>query len=145
MIANFMTEDHRKCDENFGYIEELIEGKVYDLADKEFKKWKLGMENHLDKEEKYLFLKAEEKFGGPVGPIMVMKMEHQQMRDIFSRMENAINEKDSNTFLGLAESCMILIQQHNMKEEQILYPMIDRALADQANEVIGNLQDGQFT
>jgi len=31
--------------------------------------------------------------------------------------------------LSLAESMMILLQQHNMKEEQMLYAMCDRVLA----------------
>ena len=30
---------------------------------------------------------------------------------------------------GLAQSLLVLIQQHNMKEEQVLYPMADQVLA----------------
>jgi iron-sulfur cluster repair protein YtfE (RIC family) len=45
-------------------------------------------------------------------------------------MDEAITARDADSFLGLAETLMILTQQHNMKEEQILYPMSDRVLAD---------------
>ncbi len=140
-----MTDDHRKCDENFGEIEILIEKNQFDLAKKDFEDWKSGMEIHLSKEEQFLFPEAEIKIGGQIGPIMVMKMEHAQMRDVFTKMEMAIDQKNANAFLGLAESCMILIQQHNMKEEQILYPLLDRALADHVNEIIEKLQDGKFS
>ena len=145
MITNYMTNDHRKCDENFGYIEELVDQNKFEEAKKEFSIWKSGMEKHLRKEEHYLFPQAEVKLGAKIGPIMVMEMEHQQMRDLFSKMEAALKENDSNSFLGLSESCMILIQQHNMKEEQILYPMLDRALGDQSNDVIGILEDEKFS
>lgn len=140
-----MTEDHRKCDENFGEIEILVEKNQFDQAKKEFIDWKSGMEAHLNKEEQFLFPEAEMKLGGQIGPIMVMKMEHAQMRDVFSNMEKAIDQKNANAFLGLAESCMILIQQHNMKEEQILYPLLDRALANHVNEIVEKLQDGKFS
>lgn len=145
MIAHYMTDDHRKCDENFGQIEILVEQNNFDEAKKEFSKWKMGMENHLRKEEGYLFSQVEAKLGGKIGPIIVMEMEHQQMRDLFERMDRSIDEKDVNTYLGLSESCMILIQQHNMKEEQMLYPLIDRALSEEANEVMDKLQNGTFS
>jgi len=43
-------------------------------------------------------------------------------------MEETLKNKNKDEFLSLGESPMILIQQHNMKEEQILYPMSDQHL-----------------
>ncbi len=41
-------------------------------------------------------------------------------------MAQAIESKDRDAYLSIAESMMILLQQHNMKEEQMLYAMADR-------------------
>ncbi|TRZ68118.1 MAG: hemerythrin domain-containing protein, partial [Rhodocyclaceae bacterium] len=35
----------------------------------------------------------------------------------------------------VAETLLILMQQHNMKEENILYPMCDQALAAQVEQL----------
>jgi hemerythrin-like domain-containing protein len=43
-------------------------------------------------------------------------------------MAEAIENKDSDAFLSIAESMMIMLQQHNMKEEQMLYSMCDRMI-----------------
>jgi hemerythrin-like domain-containing protein len=62
------------------------------------------------------------------GPTEVMRGEHRQMRDLLAQMEGALAVRDSDTFGGAAETLLILMQQHNMKEENILYPMCDNAL-----------------
>ena len=67
------------------------------------------------------------------GPTAVMRMEHEQMRSLLSQLTEAVSRQDGPRFLGLSETLMVLMQQHNMKEEQMLYPMCDRALADTAS------------
>ena len=49
-------------------------------------------------------------------------------------MAEALENKDKDAYLSLAESMMILLQQHNMKEEQMLYAMCDRQLPPQLLE-----------
>lgn len=131
-----MTDDHRNCDEDFTAMENLVSENNFSEAINVFKAWKKLMERHLKIEEEILFPKTEEKLGGRIGPISVMLMEHEQMKIIFNQMQNAIEEKNKNKFLGLSDSCMMLIQQHNMKEEQILYPIIDQALNPELHSVI---------
>lgn len=74
------------------------------------------------------------------GPSQVMRFEHAQMRDLLARMEQAAARHDGDEFSGLAETLLILMQQHNMKEENILYPMCERTLAGQALPVSAGLQ-----
>jgi hemerythrin-like domain-containing protein len=62
------------------------------------------------------------------GPTEVMRGEHRQMRDLLGQMKGALASKDSDAFGGAADTLLILMQQHNMKEENILYPMCDNAL-----------------
>jgi len=48
----------------------------------------------------------------------------------------------SATFLGLAETLMLLMQQHNMKEEQVLYRMMDQVYGEEVNDLLK--QAGSF-
>ena len=68
------------------------------------------------------------------GPTQMMRHEHEQMRELISRLGKAVESKDKDTYLAVAEPLMILMQQHNMKEEQMLYAMCDRSIPDTAKE-----------
>ena len=62
------------------------------------------------------------------GPTQVMRHEHAQMRDLIGQMDAAMEQKNADGFGGAAETLLVMMQQHNMKEENILYPMIDQAI-----------------
>ena len=47
-------------------------------------------------------------------------------------LKSCLDSQDQQQFLGMTETLMMLTQQHNMKEEQMLYPMTDQALSDGA-------------
>jgi len=71
-----------------------------------------------------------------MGPTQMMRMEHTQMRQLFSDMAQAVENQDKDGYLGLSETLMMIMQQHNMKEEQMLYPMTDRTFGSGADEVL---------
>ena len=48
--------------------------------------------------------------------------------------------KDSDAYLGDADTLLIIMQQHNVKEEQMLYQMADQALAGELDEVVGRMR-----
>ncbi len=77
---------------------------------------------------------------GKIPPIQVMLMEHQQIKGLFNDIESAIQNGDKNRAIGIIETCMIMIQQHNMKEEQILYPIIERSLANSEDIIVNELK-----
>ena len=52
------------------------------------------------------------------------------VRALLARLDDCLTASDARGFLGLAETMMVLVQQHNMKEEQVLYPMADELLED---------------
>jgi DUF438 domain-containing protein len=90
------------------------------------------MRCHFAREEELLFPAFEAATGHTMGPTRVMRMEHDQMRGLFVSAAEALAAHDARRFLGVSESLMVLVQQHNMKEEQILYPMCDEVLPDAA-------------
>ncbi|MRJ02707.1 MAG: hemerythrin domain-containing protein [Epsilonproteobacteria bacterium] len=131
MIQEFMTRDHRECDALYAPLEEAISKGEWDRALELFVPFKRGMLRHFAMEEEVLFPAMEEFVGGGEGPIYVMKMEHNQIRSIINSLGEAIEAKDQQKALGYGETFMIMTQQHNMKEEQILYPMAEQLPLDQ--------------
>ena len=75
------------------------------------------------------------------GPTEMMRMEHDQMRVLFAEMRDALEKKKNDDYLGIADTLLILMQQHNIKEEQILYNMMDQRLSEDASHWQKKFQD----
>ncbi|MCW8885515.1 MAG: hemerythrin domain-containing protein [Motiliproteus sp.] len=136
-IAEYMTTQHRCCDDSFVAAESAVSDKNWDEARSQWQTFCNDLESHLQNEEQQLFPAFEQITGNSAGPTAVMRMEHEQMRAMVSDMNDALEQQNGETYLGLSETLMILMQQHNMKEEQILYPMTDRVIADSAGLIEG--------
>ena len=50
----------------------------------------------------------------------------------------ATEARDKDECLGLLDTLHLVIQQHNAKEEAILYPLADRALASEAQDLLSS-------
>jgi len=134
IISHYMKGEHRACDEAFAEAEKAVIENDFDKAQDLFVKFAEDTLGHFEKEEKTLFPVFEEITGSKEGPTNVMRYEHEQMRDLIGRLASAAEEKDKDAYLSIAESLMILLQQHNMKEEQMLYAMCDRVIPPQTKE-----------
>jgi len=135
-----MTQDHRDCDEEFAQMEISVSKDDWNEAQVKFDSFSQNLEHHFNMEEKIMFPKFETKTGMLGGPTAMMRMEHEQMRTVVGQMKDDLNAKDKNHFFGLSESLMMLMQQHNMKEEQMLYAMVDAHLSQESQEVINEMQ-----
>ncbi|WP_127474834.1 hemerythrin domain-containing protein [Sulfurivermis fontis] len=127
-ITAYMENDHRRCDELFAAAERLVAAGEWSAAAESYGKFHQAIEHHFSMEEDELFPAFEAATGSTLGPTQVMRMEHGQMRSLFQRMDKALTAKDMEEYLGASDTLLILMQQHNMKEEQMLYPMSERAL-----------------
>ena len=139
-IRSFMTDDHRRCDDYFAEAEQAIGKKNIEAARAAFGHFRTAVLAHFECEEKTLFPTFEAKTGMSMGPTQVMRMEHQQMRALLDDAQTAIGTGDTEDYLGIAETLLIMMQQHNMKEENILYPMCDQHLTDELPAVLERLE-----
>lgn len=137
-ISQYMTQDHRSCDEIFAAAEEAVSDQNWDEANTQFAKFEAAMERHLGMEENTLFPEFEQATGNTVGPTQMMRVEHEQMRELIQQLRLALASRDVDTYLGVSETLLVMMQQHNVKEEQILYPMTDQALG--GTDVLSRLQ-----
>ena len=140
-IAEFLTNEHRCCDERFAATEEAAQTGDFAHCRAIFRQFQAMMEHHFHKEEAMLFPAFEQASGNAMGPTRVMRLEHQQMRATLAEMDSVLANGDLEDFLGRAETLLILMQQHSIKEEQILYPMCDRFLGDAVGAVIQAMRD----
>ncbi len=140
-IAGFMTAEHRRCDELFADAEAAVAEGDWAAAAERFEAFAALTVRHLLREEQVLFPAFEERTGMVDGPTAVMRQEHDQMRMLLDAMREALHDRDVDRFLGDADTFMILTQQHDMKEEQVLYPMSDTAFGSDAAGLLDRMQD----
>jgi hemerythrin-like domain-containing protein len=131
-----MTRDHRNCDELFAAAETAVTIGDWPRAARAFESFRGAMERHFRMEEEALFPAFEAHTGMTGGPTEVMRTEHAEMRELFERIGAGLGARDADEFLGLGETLNLLVQQHNMKEEQVLYAMLDASLGPDAEKLL---------
>jgi len=138
-IKEYLSQDHTRCDELFAKMEDSA-GKSLDNAKESYEEFAKATERHFQMEERVMFLEFEAKTGMTEGPTSMMRHEHAQMRSLIKQMGEAIEAQNSDKFFGLSETLMILMQQHNMKEEQMLYTMAQQHLSAEAPRVVDMME-----
>jgi hemerythrin-like domain-containing protein len=129
-----MKHEHRECDNKFAEAEGLVAEAKWAEANDAYLAFANETLSHFKKEEDILFPEFEKQTGSAQGPTQVMVFEHEQVRGLIGKLAGALEDKDRDAYLSLAESMMILLQQHNMKEEQMLYAMCDRVIPQETRE-----------
>jgi len=127
-IHTLLTTHHKYCDELFSTAEEAAHRGDWPACNAACERFSRETLAHFDGEENLLFPAFENATGMSMGPTQVMRQEHVQVRELLQQMNIAAADRDVVAFSGVAETLLILMQQHNMKEENILYPMCDNAL-----------------
>jgi len=134
-IKEYLSADHRHCDKIFASMEASASKSLADskILAQEFVD---STERHFQMEERVMFLEFEEKTGMTQGPTAMMRQEHTQMRMLMQQILDAIDTDNKDKFFGLTETLMILLQQHNMKEEQMLYTMAQQHLSAESDRIV---------
>lgn len=140
-IREFMADDHRRCDDVFAEAEQAVAGGDWVRAGECFARFHNAVLQHFAAEESLLFPAFEEKTGMSMGPTQVMRGEHVQMRELMSEAAAALAAHDADAYSGSTETLLIMMQQHNMKEENVLYPMCDQHLAEYVEALLPKLQE----
>ena len=140
-ISSYMATHHAFCDELFTNVENLAAQSDWEQLRPVFNEFTAETERHFLREEKILFPRLENVMGSADGPTQVMRLEHEQIRLLTENLKVMIENKDREGILGEAETLLIMMQQHNAKEEQILYPMMDRTLVSEEGSLLLELED----
>jgi hemerythrin-like domain-containing protein len=137
-LAEFLAADHGRCDTLYAGLESAAQSG--EDARAPFQRFETAMRRHFAMEEEGWFPQFDRIMGMEnQGPTAVMRAEHAQMRGLLDRMALAAAEGDPESLLSAGETLLIFMQQHNMKEEQMLYPMADEALGAEVEGLLKQL------
>lgn len=135
-IKNIMSDDHKYCDDLLVQLDEVVMKNDWPVAQKKMAIVADNILYHFKHEEEVLFPWFESATGNTHGPTMVMRNDHEQIRELLTDLEQSIKDQDAQRYFGLSESLNIFVQQHNIKEEGILYPMIEELSQNNNNETL---------
>lgn len=140
-IKDFMTADHRQCDEFLAHAGQAVARCAWECASAAFAQFQQSVLRHFAAEEETLFPAFEAKTGMSTGPTQVMRGEHVQLRQLMDAACQALAARDADDYAGNTETLLIMLQQHNLKEENVLYPLCDRQLLEQRPLLLPRLQE----
>jgi hemerythrin-like domain-containing protein len=139
-IATFMTDDHQRCDHLLAACEQAVSGGDWNRLVEQATDFSKALIGHFDMEEQVLFPELVAVSPWASGPTGMMTMEHGQMRALVESSTRRSAQQDADACLGILETLHLVIQQHNSKEEGILYPMAEENLGDQTPDILNRLQ-----
>lgn len=105
-------------------------------------KFAFGLDRHIRFEEELLFPEFERRTGMPAtaGPTAVMRHEHVIIRELLAALVATVGEPGPAADALRAQVHQVL-GEHNMKEEQILYPTADRTMSPaEADAFVASIQ-----
>ncbi|MBT3235759.1 MAG: hemerythrin domain-containing protein [Bdellovibrionales bacterium] len=143
-FLSYLSENHRQCDQHLAELEQAVTANNWEEVKKQYQTFSLSTLTHFEREEQILFPPFEEASGiSEGGPTSCMRSEHQQMRELLEQMKEGCQQQDQEHLYGLTETYMILVQQHNSKEEQVLYNMAEQLLGAQMASLIAEMKTHQ--
>ncbi|MFZ6766772.1 hemerythrin domain-containing protein [Undibacterium sp. Di26W] len=121
---------HTECDEQLNRCEAALHKGDVAVAARNFRLFSQQLESHFALEEDKLFPALEKATGMLQGPTVVMRAEHAEIRNLRDEANAAMAAGQADQALAVLDTLNVLIQQHNIKEENILYPMCGGSIPD---------------
>jgi len=131
-ITAYFEQDHDRLDALLTTFHE-VKRRDFPLAKERFREFKFGLQRHIVWEEDLLFPLWEQRSGITEGPTAVMRMEHKRIGAALETLHDKVKQGDPEC--DVEERALTeLLEAHNLKEERILYPAIDRAITDEERQ-----------
>lgn len=128
-VTECLMTDHRRLDAILAEVESLVVAGHDEAAGHRFTEFACGLNRHIEMEETVLFPVFESATGtASGGPTEVMRQEHAAIRGCMTAVAAAIRGGDAGAFRSAVMGLRETLGPHNVKEENILYPMTDSAV-----------------
>jgi regulator of cell morphogenesis and NO signaling len=139
-ISAFFEEDHDRLDVLFKSFQTL-KRQDFPKAKSAWVDFKVGLQRHIVWEEDVLFPLWEKKTGMTEGgPTFVMRLEHREIGECLEAIHRKVEARDPASDQQ-EQALLDSLERHNMTEEQVLYPAIDRATsADERETFFRNMK-----
>lgn len=131
-----LEREHREID---GGIEAFVAGLPHGETDPLLRAMD-GLRRHIYLEEEFLFPPLRE--AGMAVPLFVMLRQHGELWDAMNAIDTLLDaEGDTDAVRVACAALLSLLDQHNSKEEPIIYPKADTVLTADASAELGAFLD----
>lgn len=135
-ICDYLCHEHHHCDAMFERMQGSLDRQDWSGLDTHFHQFDDALKQHMRMEEKVLFPAFLRFIQQAEGPISMLRLEHQRIQTVLERMLDALKRFNTIDFLLHTETLTLLIRQHYVKEEEMLYPLLDRVLSDKRAPIL---------
>ena len=129
-VTAYLSWDHDRLDAILRSVRARVEAGDWQAARREYAPFDDGLDRHIRLEEGILFPIFEERSGMKGGPTAVMRVEHCEIRGALETMRDGLGRSDARLFQEGLAHLLDVLPDHNVKEEQVLYPTTDRLLEE---------------
>lgn len=129
-ITTYYEHDHDRLDGIFKEFQATRQSE-FERAVALFREFKAGLMRHILWEEEILFPIFENKTNmHGYGPTAVMRSEHRLIEQYLEAIHAKLAQRNADTEPE-EQALLKTLFEHNMKEERILYPEIDKMMVDE--------------
>jgi hemerythrin-like domain-containing protein len=130
-LAGLLGADHRRIDAQLADISDLVTDGEIERAESYFADLDQMLRRHIGMEEELLFPALDVRFRGPV---QVMRHEHRRIIQLLAEVGAALERSAKQAACEALGGLLLLLGEHNQKEEHILYPASDGTLDESAHD-----------
>jgi regulator of cell morphogenesis and NO signaling len=141
-INEALSWDHDRLDALEAASFRMRESGDFTSASELYAAFAVGLRRHIGFEEQILFPAFENVSGmnPAAGPTAVMRAEHREIENLLAGIEAGIADTASPVE-ALRQRFHAVLGEHNLKEEEILYPMSDSFLGvEEADYLVEQIQ-----
>lgn len=129
-VSEYLGWDHDRLACILSEVTRLVGDGAHADAARVFAEFACGLNWHIDAEEITLFPAFEQKTGILEGPTAVLRDDHRQIRRRMAEVADHLKAGDAAAAGRAITALDDILGQHNIMEEQVLYPLTDQAMAD---------------
>lgn len=132
-VYAYLAWDHDRVDDLLARARNDVDARRWEDAGERFGAFRLGLLRHVGIEDDILFPSFVGAAAAPDDdPTQSLRDEHTEIKDAIEGMRQAVASHSGDAFEWHYANLLGVMVEHNMKEENDVYPRTDRALNEDA-------------
>lgn len=128
-VSELIGWDQRRLDDILDDVNELAETGDFTGALRHFEDFRAGLEHHIAMEEQVLFPLYQKLSLDTEAAMAAMYSEHVLIRTLVEQVAEALRTGDLPSFARVIENLYAVMDVHDQKEEDVVFPRLDAELA----------------
>lgn len=128
-VSELIGWDQRRLDDILDDVDELAETGDFTGALRRYEDFRAGLKHHIAMEEQILFPLYQKLSLDTEAALAAMYSEHVLIRTLVERVAEALQTGDLPSFARIIENLYAVMDVHDQKEEDVVFPRLDAELA----------------